>query len=45
VVSGLGGGSSKAGARKLYEMMDRVRQKAHGTKKQVRKVSNTALPA
>jgi hypothetical protein len=45
VVSGLGGGSSKAGARKLYEMMDRVRQQAHGTKKQVRKVSNTALPA
>jgi len=26
-------------------MMDRVRQQAHGTKKQVRKVSNTALPA
>lgn len=45
VVSGLGGGSSKAGAKKLYAMMDRVRQQAHGTKKQVRKVSNTALPA
>lgn len=45
VVSGLGGGSSKAGAKKLYEMMDRVRQQAHGTKKQVRKVSKTALPA
>jgi len=45
VVSGLGGGSSKAGAKKLYSMMDRVRQQAHGTKKQVRKVSNNALPA
>lgn len=45
VVSGLGGGSSKAGAKKLYSMMDRVRQQAHGTKKQVRKVSNKALPA
>ena len=45
VVSGLGGGSSKAGAKKLYSMMDRVRQQAHGTKKQVSKVSNKALPA
>jgi hypothetical protein len=45
VVSGLGGGSSKAGAKKLYAMMDRVRQQAHGTNKQVRKVSNKALPA
>ena len=45
VVSGLGGGSSKAGAKKLYNMMDRVRKQAHGTTKQVRKVSNKALPA
>lgn len=45
VVSGLGGGSSKAGARKLYDMMDRVRKQAHGTTRQVRKVSNKALPA
>jgi hypothetical protein len=39
VVSGLGNGSSKAGAKKLYAMMDRVRQQAHGTKKQIRKVN------
>ena len=45
VVSGLGGGSSKAGAKKLYDMMDRVRKQAHGTKKQIRPVSNKALPA
>jgi hypothetical protein len=45
VVSGLGGGSSKSGAKKLYAMMDRVRQQAHGTKKQVRPVSTKALPA
>ena len=45
VVSGLGGGSSKAGAKKLYSMMDRIRKQAYGTKKQVRKVSNRALPA
>jgi hypothetical protein len=40
VVSGLGNGSSKAGAKKLYAMMDRVRQQAHGTKKQIRKVND-----
>lgn len=45
VVSGLGGGSSKAGAKKLYAMMDRVRKQAHGTKKQIRPVSTKALPA
>ena len=45
VVSGLGGGSSKAGAKKLYEMMDRVRKQAHGTKKQIRPVNTKALPA
>ena len=45
VVSGLGGGSSKAGAKKLYAMMDRVRKQAHGTKKQIRPVSKKALPA
>jgi len=39
VVSGLGNGSSKAGAKKLYAMMDKVRQQAHGTKKQIRKVN------
>jgi hypothetical protein len=37
VVSDIGGGSSKAGAKKLHAMMDRVRQSAHGTKKQVKK--------
>ena len=45
VVSNLGGGSSKAGAKKLYAMMDRVRKQAHGTKKQIRSVSTKALPA
>jgi hypothetical protein len=39
VVSALGGGSSKAGAKKLYAMMDRIREQAHGTKKQVRPVN------
>ena len=45
VVSNLGGGSSKAGAKKLYAMMDRVRKQAHGTKKQIRPVNTKALPA
>lgn len=46
VVSKLGNGSSKAGAKKLHDMMDRVRVQAHGTKKQQRKVSDKkALPA
>lgn len=38
VVSALGGGNSDAGAKTLYSMMDRVRQQAHGTKKQMRQV-------
>ena len=46
VVSALGGGSSKAGAKKLYAMMDRIRDQAHGTKKQVRPVNEKkVLPA
>jgi hypothetical protein len=46
VVSALGGGSTDAGARKLYSMMDRVRKQAHGTKRQVKKVNERrALPA
>ena len=46
VVSALGGGSSKAGAKKLKDMMDRVRQSAHGTKKQVKKINDRqVLPA
>ena len=44
VVSNLGGGSSKAGAKKLYAMMDRVRKQAHGNKKQIRPVNTKALP-
>ena len=34
VVSDIGNGSSKAGAKELYAMMDRVRQSRHGTTKQ-----------
>lgn len=46
VVSALGGGSTKAGSQKLYEMMDRIRQGAHGTKKQVKPVDvRKVLPA
>jgi hypothetical protein len=46
VVSALGGGSSKAGAKKLYAMMDRIREQAHGTQKQVRRVNEKkVLPA
>jgi hypothetical protein len=46
VVSAIGGGSSKAGAKDLHAMMDRVRQSAHGTKKQVRKLDlRKVLPA
>ena len=46
VVSALGGGSSKAGAKKLYAMMDRIREQAHGTEKQVRRVNEKkVLPA
>ena len=45
VVSDIGGGSSKAGAKKLHAMMDRVRQSAHGTKKQVRKINDRKVLA
>ena len=38
VVSGLGGGSSKAGADMLYQMMERIRQAAHGKSQQIRPV-------
>lgn len=45
VVSALGGGSTDAGARKLYAMMDRVRKNAHGHKKQIKKVNdNKVMP-
>jgi hypothetical protein len=46
VVSGLGDGSSEAGARKLYAMMDRVRMDRTGTKKQPGKINDgRVLPA
>ena len=45
VVSDIGGGSSKAGAKKLHSMMDRVRQSAHGTKKQVKKINDRKVLA
>lgn len=38
VVSGLGNGSTDAGAKQLYAMMDRVRQKRTGTTKQGRQI-------
>jgi hypothetical protein len=34
IVSGLGNGNSDAGAKNLYEMMDRIRQARTGMKKQ-----------
>jgi hypothetical protein len=39
VVSHLGNGSSKAGAKQLYSMMDRIRQARTGTKKQGKEVN------
>jgi hypothetical protein len=38
VVSGIGNGSTDAGARKLYAMMDKVRSARTGTKKQGREI-------
>jgi hypothetical protein len=43
VVSGLGNGSSKAGAKKLYSMMDKVRKARTGTKKQAPAVNADKL--
>jgi hypothetical protein len=45
IVSGLGGGSSEAGARALYEMIDRVRQQAHGSTEQIKPVDRSAMAA
>jgi len=46
VVSALGGGSTDAGAKKLYAMMDRIRKNAHGTKRQIRAINDKkVLPA
>ena len=39
VVSALGGGSTDAGAQRLYEMIDRIRMAAHGTSDQIRPVN------
>lgn len=39
VVSHLGNGSSEAGAKQLYKMMDRVRQARTGTKKQGKQIN------
>ena len=46
VVSTLGGGSTEAGAKKLYAMMDRIRKAGHGSSKQVKPVKeHKVLPA
>jgi hypothetical protein len=47
VVSGLGDGSSNAGSKELYAMMDRIRQKKTGTTKQPTMLANAGglLPA
>jgi len=46
VVSALGSGNSSAGAKVLYAMMDRVRQHAHGSKKQIKPANpKKTLPA
>lgn len=46
VVSHLGNGSTEAGAKKLYSMMDRVRHARTGTKKQGRQINpNKFMPA
>jgi len=39
VVSHLGNGNSDAGAKKLYQMMDRIREARTGTKKQGKKIN------
>lgn len=45
-VSALGSGSSDAGARALYEMVDRIRQQAHGHTKQANPIEpNKIMPA
>ena len=45
VVSGLGNGSSKAGAQRLYAMMDKVRKARTGTTKQAKKINpNKMVP-
>ena len=46
VVSALGSGNSSAGAKVLYDMMDRIRKHAHGTNKQIKPANlKKTLPA
>jgi len=46
VVSALGSGHSSAGAKVLYDMMDRIRKHAHGTTKQIKPANlKKTLPA
>ena len=46
VVSHLGNGSTKAGSKRLYSMMDKVRRARTGTTRQGRKINpNRFLPA
>lgn len=45
VVSGIGNGSSKAGAKRLYGMMDRVRKERTGTTKQAKAVNPAKVMA
>ena len=45
VVSGIGNGSSKAGAKRLYGMMDRVRKERTGTTKQAKAINSAKLMA
>jgi hypothetical protein len=45
VVSHLGNGNSEAGAKRLYEMMDKIRQARTGTKQQGKQINpNKYLP-
>jgi len=45
-VSALGSGNSSAGAKVLYDMMDRIRKHAHGTTKQIKPANlKKTLPA
>lgn len=46
VVSHLGNGNSEAGAKRLYDMMDKIRQARTGTTKQGKQINpNKYLPA
>ena len=46
VVSGLGNGSTEAGAKQLYKMLDKVRSARTGTKKQGKQINpNKYTPA